>query len=285
MISERGAKRPVADHADADHDGCDTEAAEAPATSEDANATVGKSVSGVVGSVIKARRYGLFLQFESAEAPGATSVAALMPGKAYVNGCALLLDSCRTDREMELLFPEGKQVFFDADGQKAQMVPDDGDRLPADSEGEAASAAKRTTYAWRISMLWVGERPDEQAFAEAAAFEEHQKFFQQRLEEVEAQIRSSLKDETRAKAEPLSGEKWFVRAVRLTSPSKGLPHPDGSSVKGKSGVVSQVLRPEGGLIEVEGADQPVYFHRSRVFLDDMHLSVTLDLAQFVKVVL
>ncbi len=127
---------------------------------------------------------------------------------------------------------------------------------------------------WTISLLVVGDNNRQ--------FTNSDKVFQERLDWVQ----SHIFDVEPPKSEPpelADGDSWFVRAISMTASGVMLPHPDviEPELRGRPGVVKELLRPTGGWVELDGSGEKVFFHRARVFFDDgAHFSVTLDLAQF-----
>lgn len=75
-------------------------------------------LSGCQGEVVKARRFGVYISFSH---DGKKSqIAGFAPGKAFVNGTQLVLNACKSDQELGLLFPKGLKVQFDC----VKMKPD-----------------------------------------------------------------------------------------------------------------------------------------------------------------
>ncbi len=70
------------------------------------------SVQDVTGEIIKVRRFCIYVQFTIEGAR--PQVAGLFLGRAFVNNTSFLLDVCRSDQELSLLFPKGMKVSFDA---------------------------------------------------------------------------------------------------------------------------------------------------------------------------
>lgn len=93
--------------------------------SQAAAAPDGKKVrlSGCNGEVIKARRFGIHISFSH---EGKSQVAGFAPGKAFVNGHQLVLDVCKSDQELALLFPKGMKVEFDCVEARSEAQPRQG---------------------------------------------------------------------------------------------------------------------------------------------------------------
>jgi hypothetical protein len=70
---------------------------------------------------------------------------------------------------------------------------------------------------------------------------------------------------------------WFVVTIVMPRPNTAVGHPDSAAGLGAKGTITALHRPHGGIVTC-GATQ-VFFHRSRVYLDGAHLSVTLDLGR------
>ncbi len=224
-----------------------------------------QKISAVQGTVFRARRFCVYVSFER---EGKRQTATLNPGLAYVNGARLLLEVCRTDMEAQMLLPKGTKVTFDAVSARAISVKEVGG---GGGGGEGGSgSAPPVSSTWEISLLWVGQQPMSNVTEN----------FDKRIEWVRSSIYSStVVTEPPKPPEIKDEEPWFIKSLSLPSEAsgRGLPHPDDSEFVGDEGVVQALHRPTGGVIELEGSGEKVFFHRGRVFVDGLPLSAAGDL--------
>ena len=221
-------------------------------------------VSSKKGSIIRVRRVGIYIQFEH---DGRKQTAILNPGMAYVNGAKLLLDVFRTDVEVQLLLPRGTQVTFDAVAA-ARGAAVEHKAVAAAVEGKDGGSSDVVSTAWEVILMWVGEQPMTNVSEN----------FKKRMDWVLSAIYTSSSDLPKM-PEFREDQPWFIKSLQLPTEAVGrsLLHPDDSEFVGDRGVVKALYRPTGGLIELDGSKEQVFFHRSRVFLNGVALSPMGDL--------
>ena len=208
--------------------------------------------------VIKSRRFGIYLSFTH---EGKTHQACLEPGRSFVNSTHLLLDQCKTDPELNRLFPKGLKVNIDVK-ERTFIKNDTGGSKGFDSK-----------VSWLVTLLWIGEtKPTEQEI-HAGGNDAAKESFWKRMGSVEAHI---FDEEYKPFA--TTEEDWFVTGMVYSK--QGLPHPNDAKVKA-TGVVESLLLPHGGLVKVN--DELVFFHRARIFFDTELISSTDTLSKVLPV--
>jgi len=238
------------------------------------------SLTNVVGSVFRAHRFGIYAQFEQ---DGHTEIGVLFPGKSFINSSLLLGDSVKTDQELCLLFPPGMSVCMDLVSQVSRLVPESGGSLglgakaePGDKKVEQEKGEEKKC-GWVIMLLWFGgleAKPDKSRFSDGTLFSSEDSSFSKRMDWISDRV--MLPEQTN-KSTDSKGDNWFVTTITMPRPNTAVAHPDLATVIGASGTVSLLQRPHGGIIAC-GTDR-VFFHRSRVYMDGIHLSVTVNLSQ------
>ncbi len=103
----------------------------------------------------------------------------------------LLLDVCRSDQELSLLFPKGMKVKFDAVNQPTRLVPDETTSGGGSGGGAGSAARSSKKFGWAITLLWVGKKPDLEDFKlsqENESLQQQEKMFLKRMELVEKKV-------------------------------------------------------------------------------------------------
>eukprot|EP00096_Caligus_rogercresseyi_P004766 TRINITY_DN1921_c0_g1_i1.p1 TRINITY_DN1921_c0_g1~~TRINITY_DN1921_c0_g1_i1.p1 ORF type:complete len:1063 (-),score=402.13 TRINITY_DN1921_c0_g1_i1:608-3796(-) len=226
-----------------------------------------ENVSGVISS--DSHRWGLFFQFD---VPGGRSgsTGRLCPIRSYVNGSRSLSEVCPTERELSLVFPRGSRFRMDVERRVSSKI------VPTSSVSNPSSSLKEMD--WSVKRIWKGE---EEAAAELSWSQDKEDSFNRRLDKarerrLEPQAKGISDEEL---PEP---ETWFIS---LLSSPQFLPHPEEVPSTSAVGILSALLSPEGGLIQVKGGGPTVYFHRCRLFTSQkaLKLSAATELKTVLKV--
>jgi len=161
--------------------------------------------------------------------------------------------------------------------QLRRLVPESGSSL-----GRESDKTEERKCGWVIMTLWLGDmtrKPDPNTLNDGTSFESQNEGFRRRLDWIASQVLL----ENPAPPEPLGPtDTWFVNTIVMPRPSVALAHPDVAATQGGVGTIVALHRPHGGLVELgKGgtSSSTVFFHRSRVYLDGVHLSVTEDLGK------
>lgn len=252
------------------------------------------SLSNIWGEIKKSKRVGIYVHFED-HRNGRSQTACLYPGKSYVNGCKLLLDSCQSDTELDLLFPKGTWVCFDAISQPghegSNPVHGQGRNEPSHSEegGIAALDVEMPSHEpsirrceWLITMLWSGQnRPNEANLQNGYKFSKENEEFQQLVQYNLSDLSSNIN--LKISALKTHGTSWFVKHLKSLKSNAILPHPKiCSNAQTSSGYIQSIHLPEGGIIRLSNGYE-VFFHRGRTYSDTEYCALHCDLADFLSV--
>jgi len=230
-------------------------------------------LNNISGTVFRAHRFGIYVSFQHEDK---NEIGVLFPGKSFVNATNLLGDIVKTDQELGLLFPPGMPVCVDLVSQLRRLVPESGSSL-----GRESDKTEERKCGWVIMTLWLGDmagKPDPTSLNDGTSFQSQNEGFRRRLDWIASQVLL----ENPAVPEPLcTTDNWFVNTIVMPRPTVALAHPDVASTQGAVGSIQAIHRPHGGVVEVKRGDvtTTVFFHRSRVYLDGVHLSVTEDLGK------
>ncbi|QQP53025.1 Uncharacterized protein FKW44_005348, partial [Caligus rogercresseyi] len=176
------------------------------------------------------------------------------------NGSRSLSEVCPTERELSLVFPRGSRFRMDVE------------------RPSLARSFHQLQMDWSVKRIWKGE---EEAAAELSWSQDKEDSFNRRLDKarerrLEPQAKGISDEEL---PEP---ETWFIS---LLSSPQFLPHPEEVPSTSAVGILSALLSPEGGLIQVKGGGPTVYFHRCRLFTSQkaLKLSAATELKTVLKV--
>ena len=125
-------------------------------------------------------------------------------------------------------------------------------------------------YAWAISLLWIGARPQDEDLKNGTQFASREESFKKRLDSIDQNVMKNKPDHHQ---DP--DENWFIKLIQFSK--TGLPHPDKAEAF-ETGVVKEIHLPDGGIVETQSGKR-VYFHRARVYLDTVHLPITSSLSE------
>ena len=231
------------------------------------------SLTNIQGNIFRAHRFGIYASFEH---NNKSEMGVLFPGKSFVNGHKLLGDMFKTDQELSLLFPAGKTVFMDLVSQVSRLVPESGSSLGGKTECVEKSEERKC--GWVVSTLWfeeVANKPDLTKLTNGTRFEDEELSIIKCEEQISENV--MLEDDQVKCVEGEGFYSWFVVTVMMPRTNTAMPHPnvadpEHTSVKGK---ILALHNPHGGLV-LCGQDQ-VFFHRSRVYINGNHLSITVTL--------
>ena len=238
-----------------------------PASVDDTRHTL----ANIQGNIFRAHRFGIYASFEH---NGKSEMGVLFPGKSFVNGHRLLGDMFKTDQELSLLFPPGKKVMMDLVSQVSRLVPESGSCLGG--KAETTEKTEERKCGWVVSTLWFeGEdkKPDMENLNTGASLSEEKRS----IAECGAEIceRVMLEDEEVSPVEGPGLYSWFVVTIVMPRSNTAMPHPDTAEHKMVKGKIVNLHNPHGGVVDC-GGDQ-VFFHRSRVYINQEHLSITVTL--------
>jgi len=229
-------------------------------------------LNNITGTVFRAHRFGIYATFEH---EGKSEIGVLFPGKSFANASNLLGDVVKTDQELALLFPAGMTVCMDMVSQVSRLVPESGSSLGTRTDGGEKGEERKC--GWVIMLLWLGgldKKPAKESLNNGTVFGEQETSFAERLKWISCQV---MLEEIEQEKPVTNDDSWFITTIIMPKPNTAMSHPDKATSIGLEGTVTAIHRPHGGVIDC-GATQ-VFFHRSRVYLEGVHLSVTLDLDQ------
>ena len=230
-------------------------------------------LNNIQGQVFRAHRFGIYATFEL---NGKTEIGVLFPGKSFVNGSALLGDLVKTDQELSLLFPTGTQVCMDLVSQVSRLVPESGSSLGVRSDGQTEKSEERKC-GWVIMMLWFGGvhvKPNIEHLNNGSSFEEEDKSITTCLDDIRESV---MMEEIDLSLDGSASYTWFAVTIIMPKVNSTMPHPDHAAHKSVEGTITAIHRPHGGVIECDGVK--IFFHRSRVYIDEEHLSITATLEE------
>ena len=229
-------------------------------------------LNNVTGTVFRAHRFGIYATFEH---EGKSEIGVLFPGKSFANASSLLGDVVKTDQELALLFPPGMTVWMDMVSQVSRLVPESGSNLG--TRTESGDKGEERKCGWVIMLLWIGgldKKPDRESLNNGTVFADQELSFANRLLWIISEV---MQEDSDPEKSLNNDDTWFITTIIMPKPNTAMSHPDMATSSGVEGTVTAIHRPHGGVIDC-GATQ-VFFHRSRVYLEGVHLSVTLDLEQ------
>lgn len=180
-------------------------------------------------------------------------------------------------QELGLLFPAGMPVYMDLVSQVSRLVPESGSSLGLGAKAEAGEKAEERKCGWVIMLLWFGglkDKPDKSTFNDGTMFDDQEISFDDRMDWIGDRV---MQTESDCKRETSKEDIWFVTTITMPRPNTAVSHPDMASCLGAEGTVTALHRPHGGIVTC--GTKHVFFHRSRVYLNGVHLSVTLDLSK------
>jgi len=99
--------------------------------------------------------------------------------------------------------------------------------------------------------------------------------FRERLDALNGRVMDDSFEEIEPSTIDTGLSRWFVTTILMPRPNTAIDHPDVATFKGVVGSIEYIHEPHGGIVDCGGTR--VYFHRSRVFIQGVHLSVTVDL--------
>ena len=236
------------------------------------------TLSNVRGTIFRAHRFGIYASFEHGEK---SEMGVLFPGKSFINGRRLLGDMFKTDQELSLLFSPGKTVFMDLVSQVSRLVPESGSSLGG-GKSESAEKTEERKCGWVVSMLWfqdMDHKPCIDKLNSGDKLETENASIEECVELISEQV--MLEDEEVGVVEGEGLFSWFVVTIIMPRSNTALPHPDSATHKSVSAKILALHNPHGGLVECE--DQEIFFHRSRVFINQQHLSITLALEELLSI--
>ena len=229
-------------------------------------------LTNIRGHIFRAHRFGIYASFDH---NNKSEMAVLFPGKGFVNGTLLLGDMFKTDQELSLLFPAGKEVFMDLVSQVSRLVPESGSSLNLVGKSETTEKSEERKCGWVVSALWfnsVDAKPDLEKLKTGTSFTDEALSI--------SKCADHISDNVMLEDEQVSGVdeelySWFVVTIMMPRANTAMPHPDLASCKGVSGRITALHNPHGGIVQC--GDDEVFFHRSRVFINEVHLSITVTL--------
>ena len=230
-------------------------------------------LNNIQGQVFRAHRFGIYASFEL---NGKSEIGVLFPGKSFVNGSALLGDLVKTDQELSLLFPTGTKVCMDLVSQVSRLVPESGSSLGVRSDGQTEKSEERKC-GWVIMMIWFGGvelKPNTESLNNGSSFAEEDKSINTCLEYIRDSV---MMEEIDLSLDGAASYTWFAVTIIMPKVNSTMPHPDTAAHKSVEGTITAIHRPHGGVIECEGVK--VFFHRSRVYIEEEHLSITATLEE------
>ena len=230
------------------------------------------NLTSIQGSIFRAHRFGIYASFEHS---GKSEMGVLFPGKSFVNGHHLLGDMFKTDQELSLLFPTGKKVWMDLVSQVSRLVPESGSSLGGKTETSSEKSEERKC-GWVVSTLWFEEverKPNMEDLNNGASFEEEKASIAKCAQLISENV--MLEDEEVSAVAGAGLYSWFVVTIVMPRVNTAMPHPDTAHHSAVPGTIVTINNPHGGVVAC--GEELVFFHRSRIYIHEEHLSITVTL--------
>jgi len=242
-------------------------------------------VGPVPATVLATFQHEVFLAFKHQEKE---ETAVFCPGRMYINGSTNLLCEAKSKEILKKVLKEKlefevmvqpldktSEVVLCTNGEEVVVVRQGGGKT--EEEARMANKAETTvnrTVGWGVSLMFKGEKPTTQKLNNTAhKFSKHWESWNKVIDKVH---RDLFSEEIQKEEENNSEEdNWFLVHMDGIVPSN-IPEKYPVSIKsGVKGVVKEIHRPFGGIIDVGVRNGGlVKFHRNVVIKDGFRLGFT-----------
>jgi len=237
----------------------------------------------VTASVLATFQHEVFLSFKYQEKE---ETAIFCPGRMFINGSTNLLSVAKSKEVLRSLFKEKKE--FEVMAQPLAhpwevMICSNGDEVvvvrpenKTEVEARLANKAETTvnkTVGWGISLLFKGEQPTVQQLNNAGhVFQVQQENWNRVIDRVHREL---FAGENKEEEDQGVEDNWFLAHVDGIIPSNVPESYPLNIMTGVKGVIKEVHRPFGGIIDVGAKNGGlIKFHRNVLIKDGLRLGLT-----------